>query len=112
MHTGMAQCQGTGTFNRTWGGTSWTKTLTAPDAWHQYVGRFPYNIGPAAQLQWGLWQAGLPLHYAKSEIANNAATGDAVIWCGNLEDQWSVANTGCHAWCDSGPEACGGCFEQ
>jgi hypothetical protein len=111
MHTGLATCAGTATFHREWGGSAWDIDISTGGGWHTYVGRFPYNIGPAAELQWGLWQAGHPKKNARSEIKNNAANGDRVIWCGNFEDQWNVADTGCHNWCDLGPDACGTCFK-
>jgi hypothetical protein len=103
MHTGMATCAGTATFHRVWGSQEWQINLSAGNGFQTYVGTFPYATGPAVELYAGLWAAGHPTHYAKSEILNNAATGDSVIWCGNLEDQWSIDDTGCHNWCDDDP---------
>jgi hypothetical protein len=100
MHTGMATCAGLANFHRQWDELVWDKELMAGQGWQQWVGTFPYQAGPAYALFTGLWDLPLDVRYAQSAVQQNTGSFDRVIWCGNLEDQWAIDDTGCHNWCD------------
>lgn len=111
MHTGLATCAGTVTFHRQWAGQVWDIDLAAGHGFQTYVGTFPYAAGPAAGLSGGVWDVAPPPRFARTE-AMNVSSLESYIWCGNLEDQWSIDDTGCNNWCDSDPSDGTGCNER